>query len=830
MKLKLLIAFITLPLFLFAQRPKGEGKYKNEQRPKIGTVTGKISDAETSENLEFVTVALYFARDTSFVTGGSSDQQGRFKISEVPVGKLFARITFIGYEEFDTKPFVIKSDQKDKFLGNIELQTSAKSLDEVTVTAERDVMELGIDRKTFNVSQDLNSVGGSMTDALKNIPSIDVDSEGTLSLRGSSNVTIFIDGKPSNLTSSSDADILDQIPASSIERVEVITNPSAKYDPEGTSGIINIVLKKDRKGGVNGNVSASVGNNNKYNLSAGVNARVSRVNIYGNYSGRYQERYVNKDLHQNNLDANGDLTDYNNQTSKRNDERYSHMFKGGLDYDINDYNNVYFSATYNTGYNNKDEDLYLDYFNADNSIIDQVYRVNESKRDSENQEYNFGYRKTFVNPSQTLDVSGQYSDGLRTNNGFYKEYDNNEGVIDPNPIFEQQNTSPERSRIYLGQIDYVQPIGENGTLETGWKTTVRDIQTDFFSESMNGGAWTPDDSLNNNFNYNEQVHALYVMYRHEFGQWGVQGGLRAEQAFTTSQLEDNAVTEEQTVNNDYFALYPTFHIAYKFSDMREASIGYSRRVNRPRGRTLNPFPDYSNPQSLRQGNPYLKPEFIDAIEATYQHGWEDITLTGSLYYRYTHDAIQRVQSATPEGVTIMTWDNVDNSQSYGAEAIATYNMTKWWKFTGSANVYNLLISGNAGDLNLSNQAWAMTGKLMSSTNLTKTLSLQVTGRFSSQRATAQGYIAPMGGVDMAVSQKLFKGKGTLQARVTDVFNTYKFNVYTEGVGFNSDMTFDWESRVGYLTFSYRFGQSSKKSKRKGKNSGKSGGDSMDMMD
>ncbi|NLR89945.1 TonB-dependent receptor family protein [Flammeovirga agarivorans] len=827
MKLKILITLLILPTLVFSQRPDGGKNGKNGQRPKIGTVTGKISDADTQDNLEFVTVALYAVRDTSFITGASSDQQGRFKVSEVPAGKMFAKISFIGYDEYISEPFIIKPDQKDKFLGNITLQSSAKSLDEVTVTAERDVMELGIDRKTFNVSQDLNSVGGSMTDALKNIPSIDVDSEGTLSLRGSENVTIFIDGKPSNLTSSSDADILDQIPASSIERVEVITNPSAKYDPEGTSGIINIILKKDRKGGINGNVSASVGNNNKYNLSAGVNARVSKVNVYANYSGRYQERYVDKTQHQNNLDANGNITDYNNQTSHRDDQRYSHLFKGGIDYDINDYNNVYFSATYNTGYNNKNEQLNLDYFNADGSVIDKVYRVNETNRNSENQEYNFGYRKTFVNPGQSLDISGQYSDGLRTTDGFYTEYDNTNGLVS-DPMFEQRNNSPERNKIYLGQIDYVQPIGEKGTLETGWRSTGRDIETDFFSESMNGGMWTPDDSLNNNFNYSEQVHALYVMYRHDFGNWGLQGGLRAEQAYTTSQLEDNAVTEAQTVHNDYFALYPTLHIAYKFSDMREASIGYSRRVNRPRGRTLNPFPDYSNPQSLRQGNPYLQPEFIDALEATYQHGWENITLTGSLYYRYTHDAIQRVQSARPDGVMVMTWDNVDNSQSYGAEAIATYNMTSWWKFTGSANVYNLIISGDAGDLDLSNQAWAMTGKLMSSTNLTKTLSLQVTGRFSSKRATAQGYIAPMGGVDMAVSQKLFKGKGTLQARVTDVFNTYKFNVYSEGIGFNSDMTYDWESRVGYLTFSYRFGQAAKKPKKKGKSS--SSEDSMDMMD
>ncbi|MBD0405185.1 TonB-dependent receptor [Flammeovirga sp. EKP202] len=833
MKLNLLFCLLIFPTLLMAQSPdegnRPGGQYKKGNRPKIGTVSGKIIDAETNENLEFVTVALYSTKDSTFLTGASTDAQGRFKITEVAVGKMFAKITFIGYDEMQTESFVIKPEQKDKFLGALALSSGAQNLDEVTVTAERDIMELGIDRKSFNVSQDLTTVGGSMTDALNNIPSIDIDAEGTLSLRGSSNVTIFIDGKPSNLTSSSDADILDQIPASSIDRVEVITNPSAKYDPEGTSGIINIILKKDRKGGINGNISATVGNNNKYNLSAGVNARVNKFNIYANYSGRYQERYVNKDLHQNNLDEGGFMTDYNKQTSRRDDERYSHLFKGGIDYDINDYNNVYFSATYNTGYRNKNENLDLNYFDANDNALSQINRVNDSRSTSENKEFNFGYRKTFVNPSQSLDISGQYSDGIRDNHGYYQEYDRGLGDHS-DPIFEQQNESPERNKIYLGQIDYVQPIGENGTLETGWKSTGREIQTDFYSESMNAGMWIPDDSLNNNFNYNESVHALYVMYRHQFGKWGLQGGLRAEQAYTTSHLEENEVTEEQTVNNNYFALYPTLHVAYKFADMREVSIGYSRRVNRPRGRSLNPFPDYANPQSLRQGNPYLKPEFIDAIEATYQHGWENLTLTGSLYYRYTHDAIQRVQMAQPDGVMVMTWDNVDHSQSYGAEAIATYNMTKWWKLTGSANIYNILITGASGDLDLTNQAWAMNGKLMSSTSLTKTLSLQVTARFSSQRATAQGYIAPMGGVDMAVSQKLFKGKGTLQARVTDVFNTYKFNVYSEGVGFNSDMTFDWESRVGYLTFSYRFGNASKKPKKGSKQRSSGQGDSMDMMD
>ncbi|MBB6460992.1 TonB-dependent receptor domain-containing protein [Flammeovirga kamogawensis] len=830
-KVIIFLLFFVTGLNTWAQRPSGKGGRPPGQRPKIGTVTGKVIDADAKQPLEFVTVALYSMRDSSFITGASTDVQGRFKITEVPVGKMFAKVTFIGFEENNSAPFTIKPDNKEQFLGNLILSPSAKSLDEVTVTAERDAMEIGIDRKTFNIGQDLTTVGGSMTDALKNIPSIDVDSEGTLSLRGSSNVTIFIDGKPSNLTSSSDADILDQIPASSIERVEVITNPSAKYDPEGTSGIINIVLKKDRKGGVNGNASVTVGNNNKYNASIGVNARISKVNVFANYSGRYQDRYADKTQTQNNFNDQGDFTDYNQQFTHREDNRQSHMLKTGFDFDINDYNNIYFSALFNTGERTKDENLDIHYLLPDDTQIERINRINKTASDDKNQEYNFGYRKTFVNPKQTLDISGQYSDGTRTTDGNYNEYQYVNGTIGSSPILEQRNTNPTNSKIYLGQIDYVQPIGDNGTLETGWKTTGRDIQSDFYSESLAGnGNWTPDDSLNNNFNYQEQIHAFYVMYRHEFGKWGIQGGLRAEQAYTTSHLEDNAVTEEQKVDNNYFALYPTLHIAYKFQEARELSLGYSRRVNRPRGRMLNPFPDYANPQSLRQGNPYLKPEFIDAIEATYQHGWDKVTLTGSLYYRYTHDAMQRVQSARPDGVMVMTWDNVESSQSYGAEAIASYNMTDWWKFSGSANVYNLLISGSSGDLDLSNQAWAMTGKVTSSTNLTKTLSLQVSGRLSSQRATAQGYIAPMGGVDVAVSQKLFKGKGTLQARVTDVFNTYKFNVYSEGIGFNSDMTYDWESRVGYLTFSYRFGKSGNKPRKKGKSGGKPSGGGMDMME
>ncbi|MBB3700942.1 TonB-dependent receptor [Flammeovirga yaeyamensis] len=827
-----LTSFILIQTSAFAQRPTDAGK-RGGARPKIGVVTAKVTDADSKEPLEFVTVALFSAKDSSFITGGATDQQGRVKISEVQVGKIFAKLTFIGYDETVTSSFIIKPDAPEKFLGNLVMTASAKALDEVTVTAERDMMELGIDKRTFNVAQDLTTVGGSMTDALNNIPSIDVDQDGSVSLRGSSNVTIFIDGKPSNLTSESTADILDQIPASSIERVEVITNPSAKYDPEGTSGIINIVLKKDRKGGVNGTASVTVGNNNKYNANVGVNARVGKLNVFGNYSGRYNERWQERTQTQKNYDRETNaFTGSNVQNTKRDDERLSHLFKTGLDYDFNDYNNVYVNATFNMGEGTNNEKLLVNYYDQNDDAYDLFLRDNVSTRENQTQEYNFGWHRTFVNPNQVLDVSGQISTSNRVSNGNFDEYgyDGNGGLVS-SPSFQQRNRNDGPSELYIAQIDYTHPLSEKSTLEVGAKSTLRRIGADFTSESLQGGNWVSDDSLNNNFNYNEDVHAAYAMFRHEAGKFGYQLGVRAEQAYTTSILDENALTDRQEVQNNYFALYPTVHVSYKFAQQREVSFGYSRRVNRPRGRTLNPFPDYSNPQSLRKGNPYLKPEFIDALEVTYQHGWDDITLTGSVYYRYTHDAMLRVTSATPEGVTILSWDNMDNKQSYGFEGIATYNMTKWWKFTGSTNIYNLQINGNSGDLDLSNQAWTMNAKLMSSTNLTKTTTLQLSGRFSSRRATAQGHIDPMGGLDVAVSQRLFKGKGTLQARVSDVLNTYQFNVHSEGVGFTSDMTADWESRVAYLTFSYRFGQMNKGSKKKRKKSDSSGGgdDMMDMM-
>ncbi|OHX64973.1 TonB-dependent receptor domain-containing protein [Flammeovirga pacifica] len=831
-----LTSFLLLQLTVFAQRPNGPSNKngRSGSRPKIGTVTAKITDADTQEPLEFVTIALYSAKDSSFITGGASDPQGRIKITEVQVGKMYAKLSFIGYDETITNVFMIQPDEPEKYLGNLVMTASAKALEEVTVTAERDMMELGIDKRTFNVAQDLTTVGGSMTDALNNIPSIDVDQDGSISLRGSSNVTIFIDGKPSNLTSSSTSDILDQIPASSIERIEVITNPSAKYDPEGTSGIINIVLKKDRQGGFNGNASVTVGNNNKYNASVGLNARVGKVNVFGNYSGRYNERWQERNSTQKNYDRETNaFTGSNTQNSKREDERVSHLFKTGVDYDINDYNNVYVNATFNTGESTKKEELFINYYDQNNDGYDLLLRDNTSTRTSSAQEYNFGWHRTFLNPDQILDVSGQISRQEGISRGVFDEYSHDgNGGLETSPSFQQRNENDHPNEIYIAQIDYSHPITDNSILDVGVKSTIRKIGADFTSESLQGGMWMPDDSLNNNFNYNEQVHAAYAMYRHDLGKFGYQVGFRAEQAYTTSILDENALTDRQEVDNNYFAIYPTLHMSYKFAQQREVSFGYSRRVNRPRGRTLNPFPDYSNPQSLRKGNPYLKPEFIDALEVTYQHGWNDITLTGSVYYRYTHDAMQRVTNATPEGVTIMTWENMDNKQSYGLEAIATYNMTKWWKFTGSTNIYNLQITGNSGELDLSNQAWAMSAKLMSSTNLTKTTTLQLSGRFSSRRVTAQGHIEPMGGLDVAVSQRLFKGKGTLQARVSDVLNTYQFNVYSEGVGFTSNMVADWESRVGYLTFSYRFGQMKKSHKKKGKKQGSrsnSGGDMEDMF-
>ncbi|MBI9036235.1 MAG: TonB-dependent receptor, partial [Bacteroidales bacterium] len=680
--MKKVFIFVLILLFFvnqgYSQRPNQE-KMNGKQRPKIGVLTGKIVDEITGLPVEFGTIALFDFRENKLLTGGTSNQKGKFHITEIPVGKYRVRISFIGYETFNIEdPIMLTRTEPEQFLGTIKLKPSSTSLEGVNIVAERELMENSLDKKTYNVSKDITAAGSDATEIMNRLPSVDVDMDGNISLRGNENVTILIDGKPSALTSGDAASFLQQLPASSIENVEVITNPSAKYDPEGIVGIININLKKDKLQGTNGTVNLTAGTWDKYNLSASLNHFTGKFNVFANYSYRDHNRESDGSINQASF-LKGKLLNSSENLDFRNRARISNMFKGGFDYYIDKTSNLTFTGVYSAGISNSADSTfrierdYLDAVTADSLI------KNSSNGERSTQEITLDYRKKFLRPNQELTASIRYSDHTDNDNDYYgtNRYDITEGTSSKTGL----------------QADYVHPFGDTYKFEVGYRSDInRSKDVLIYHTLSEDGHFTEDPVLSNAFNYDLDIHSVYALFSGiALGNLDYQLGLRAEQVYTHAEL----VSENDDFINNYFNLYPSMHFSYKLQNNNEFMLSYSRRVNRPRSHSLNPFRNESMPGNIRYGNPFLKPEYINSYELGYSKQWEKTTLTSAVYYKKIHDLMSRVSMLVDPVNYIMehTMTNLGTGENYGFEFTASSSITKWWRLNANLNLFQQKIEG-----------------------------------------------------------------------------------------------------------------------------------------
>jgi outer membrane receptor protein involved in Fe transport len=797
---RILFLFFLFPLALPAQNrqfPQGGG-----DMPSIGKIRGIVLDHKSGQPVEFATIALFKLRDSSLTTGVVAGAKGDFLMQELPFGRYFMKINFIGYKQTIIDTIAIRPRAPEINLGTIRLRTSAEELGTVEVSSEKSTLQLAIDKKIFNVEKNIVSEGGSATDVLQSIPSVAVDIDGNISLRGSGNVTVLVDGKPSGITGSSRAAILQQIPASSIESIELITNPSAKYDPDGMSGIINIVTKKNKLSGFNGSVSAGAGTGNKYNGAASISYRNSRVNIYANYGFRYGDRTGSGYDYRHNIFA--DTNYYLNQESHQLNNNISHNIKGGIDYYINDKNTIGAYVLYNLGTENSN--AYSTYTENDENNAQAAYYMRDETSDNLNTsiDYNLNYRKTFARPKQELTFDATFSTAASREEEDYLEHDYRLKYAPKNSFPLKQNTNTKGDNgVTTIQLDYVQPLKKQMNFEAGAKAIMRSINSDFTSESFNYtlSDYTPNTNLNNNFRYSENIYSAYSTFAGGIKKFGFQLGLRAEQAMTQSYL----VTTNTKYYKDYFSLFPSVHLSQKMNKEQELQLSYSRRVNRPNTRSLNPFVDYGDPYNLRYGNPYLKPEYIDSYELAYIRYWEKAVLTGTVYYRVTHGIIQRIKSLGDSTVSITTFVNLNSSTSYGFELISKNDLTKWWNTTLSANIFETKIDGANVDADLQNNNFSYIFKLMSNMRVWKNIDIQFTANYNGPTATAQGEVKPIFSMDLGFKKEIFKN-ATLSLNVTDLTNARKMYLTASGSNFTTEMERKRESRIATLTFSYRFGK------------------------
>ncbi len=807
-----LFTFFTI-LLGYAQNPNygGGGGRPNFDPNFKGFLVGKVIDSETKQGLEYATISVFRVKDSTLVGGGITNPEGNFKI-ETPPGKFYAKVDFISYVSVKKENILIIPDSPTADLGTIELAQNTTLLNSVVIEGERELVEMSLDKRIFNVSKDMSNIGGSAADVLNNVPSVSVDTDGNVSLRGNTNVRILVDGKQSGLVGISSTDALRKLSGSMIESIEVVTNPSVRYDAEGMAGIINIVLKKDKKQGLNGSVDAQVAAPAIFGTSVNLNFRKEKINIFTNAGINYRERIARGLSTQNFFLAD---TSFSTERTRRNVRSgLSGNVRLGIEYFINSNTTLSGYALYRDDSEVQYSTLnYFDYNNlGDLTRSTQRYTLDNST--SPNLEYAVNFKKNFEKKKGsfwTMDAQYRTSkeNGSSTASDVVKFNALNNNVTD---LYQRWTENRGEMNLVL-QTDLVYKINKDVKVEGGAKSSTRTIGNDYnIEEQVNETTWTQL-PLSNNFNYYEQINAVYGLLGVQQGKLSYQLGLRVEDSHIGTEL----VNTNSKTTKTYINAFPSAHFTYKLTDTKSIQWSYSKRITRPHFHSLNPFFTYSDPRNIRAGNPDLNPEYTNAVEGGYLVNWKKSSLFSSAYYRYTTDVVQRLSTVDSLGVTLSQPVNMAFSHSYGFEFNVNKDLFDWWKVFGNFNFYRQTVDGTNLDNSLKSDTYTWSARVNSRTTLHKGLDMQTTFDYRAPERSPQGIRKAFYSLNVGFSKDVMKSKGTLTLNVRDVFNSRKFRFDAEGINFTSTNQFQWMTRQVVLDFSYRINQN----KRQGGN--RSGG-------
>lgn len=783
-------------------------------------ITGIVVDKDNGSPMQFVNVVVLNAADSSIVTGSLSDENGAFRLQGLVKGAYLVRFKFIGYDELYLPQEILGTERQIE-LGVIEIKPSALTTSDVVIEVERPLMETSIDKRIYNVDEDLAAKGGTAEDVLQNVPSIEIDQDGNISLRGNANVIILIDGRPSTLSGSSRAAILNSIPAESIERIEIVTNPSAKYDPDGMTGIINIVLKKNKLRGLNGNLSISRGTGNSNTASIGLNYRTSKFNVYVNYSHRNTEGFRNfYSYRERQLD--GDLEIFD-QVRLGRDLNSGNTLKTGLDFNVKDGQTWGVSMTY--GNSSRGRLGLLENTMSTNLNGTRVwYRNATENTTSQSFDLNTNYQWMFKEKKGELMFDINYSRSAGLMIGDYDEY--GFSGADQGSYYTERLNNPESGSILTASLDIVNRFPGNMQIEYGLKAIVNSNDRTQYREiyDFNDAFFFPDLGINNEFRLVEQIYSAYGIFAQKLDKVHYQIGMRLEQALVRPEL----LTTNEQFKNDYFSFFPSVHVVFPLKDKQDMFISYSRRINRPGMGSLNPFVEFTDPFNIRFGNPSLRPEYTNSFELGYNREFQKLSWNNTVYYRHSTDVIQRILLFDDQGRGAVTWDNLDQTINWGYEGVAIYKVNKWWRNVISVNVYQLyLITTNPLLNNNSGINW--NAKITSSFDLwNKSAAIQINGRYTAPRVVPQGFVQPGPAIDISFQKSFFDRKLDLTIRVSDIFDWQQFYIETNAPGVYQERIFKWETRRLFLTLNYNFGrlQAGKEQRRRPSNGGGGGGDDM----
>lgn len=790
----------------------------------LGGIDGKLFDSIAKTPLEYATVSLFNATDSTVVAGVVTDENGYFELLNLPLGKFYLRFTYFGLRDKYVPNVILTADKPLRKIGNVSMSDgSAKGetqLDDFVVTAKREMLQTGIEKKVYDVTADISVQGGTANDALNNVPSVELDQDGNLSLRGDQNVTVLIDGRPSSFSGSNGKSLLDGIPASSIERIEIVTNPSAKYDPDGTSGIINIVLKKNVKQGINGQVNLSAATGNAYNGALTLSSRNTKYNIYGSYSYGYRAAYRN-----NNADQRQNYTDstvYFTQRRKGQDTTQSHTAKIGMDLYLKDRNTLSWSLSGNTSDRIRDGQQQNFRYLTETDTLAQWERDAQEPTQNHNLDASLNYQWDFKEDKGNVLWGAYQSVGQNKSQGYYQSLFSY--PADTTNAYSRL-FSTEKNAITTLTMDVVRLFNKKWRTESGLKAIIRNQSVNTYSESRDlAGTYNADTLANYDYQYSEQIYSAYGILASSWKKFSYQVGLRAEQAYQVPNL----VSKGEKFTKDYFNLFPSVHVRYTASKVVEWSLGYSKRINRASADNLNPFTSYADPYNLRRGNPSLGPEYIHSIDLGLTISGKKISVTAAAYERFSTDVIQRVKVFYAQGYSASTYANVATSMATGGELVVQYKPVSIWRNTLSMNGNYIQYSDDNTTVNYNRSGFVFAGKLSSTVDLmNKTLSLQVNARYSAPSVTAAGTMQRKGGFDFSADKSFKDGKWGVGFRITDIFNTMSFTMMVDQPQAYQFSTMKPLTRRAYISVRYRFGRTDtgdrKKQQQDADPSGQNGG-------
>lgn len=801
------------------------------------TISGTIVEKQSRQPIEYATITLENQAKKGKLIGIISDKNGHFSL-EAPQGKYELKVSFFSFKEYIQPNFIVN---KSTDLGVITLSEDATELEAVEVIAQRSSVEMRLDKKIYNVGTDMTVKGGSITDVLSNVPSVSVDLEGNISLRGSENVKILINGKPSAL-SGMDNQTLQQLPAESIEKIEVITNPSSRYQAQGSSGIINIILKKGSGSGFTGSASANVGVPNNYGTSINLNYRKNNWTVFNTTSFRHRENPRTMRFEQTFLNSDKTPKEYQNEWRDASQNRENFTTNLGIEYLFNKTTSITGNFIFNTKHQKGKTLTNYQNFTPNKDTISTRNRTIETKGGGNNLQYSVNFIKKFNDKGHQLTADYQYSTNTENKEEDANEYLN--PTKDNTLINSEKNTTDEDVKLHLIQMDYVLPIDKNMQFEAGYRSnfTLSNIDYKLYNQSV------LDDKLSNNFIYKEKIHAVYAQIGAKINQWNASLGLRGEYTDTESLL----LNTNETHYNNYFKLFPSVFIGYTFSNDIQMNVSYTKRLQRPMSRMLNPFVSRTGRSNLFSGNPNLNPTFTNSYEWSILKRWDKVTLNSSLYYRHTTDVFSFIQIETGESISIQDKNgqvsnipialrkpiNLATENSYGLEITTTYTPAQNWKIMWDLNLFNKDVIGSYSYQNSSKETvnqslnsndFSWFSRLNIKVALPYQIDMQTLAMYIGPQKDAQSHRKGMFSADIAFSKDVLNRKGTISLSINDILNSKKMISDTQTTSLFTHSQMQWRQRQILLNFIYRFGGSKTSNKKNTKRTASDSSPSLEEM-